>query len=140
MNRSKVDAGAPVQYLVEDVFTWEPAARYDLVFFGFWLSHVPDSHFQAFWSLVERALKPDGRVFFVDSRYEATSTSEDHKLPDPGSSVSRRLLNDGRAFDIVKVYYHPRELERRLLTLGWTAEVRETPTYFIYGHGVRTPA
>ena len=35
-----------------DVFEWEPAERFDLVFFSFWLSHVPEERFDEFWSLV----------------------------------------------------------------------------------------
>jgi hypothetical protein len=29
-----------------------PDRRYDVVFFGFWLSHVPLERFDAFWSMV----------------------------------------------------------------------------------------
>ena len=39
----------------------------DLVAFGFWLSHVPDDHFEAFFDRVELALRPEGRIWFVDS-------------------------------------------------------------------------
>ena len=46
-----------------DVFEWEPAERFDLVFFSFWLSHVPEERFDEFWSLVGAALVPGGRVF-----------------------------------------------------------------------------
>jgi ubiquinone/menaquinone biosynthesis C-methylase UbiE len=33
--------GAPVRFAEADVFTWQPDRRYDVVFMGFWLSHVP---------------------------------------------------------------------------------------------------
>src|SRR6516164_1374329 len=39
-----------------DVFEWRPAERFDLVFFSFWLSHVPDDRFDEFWGLVRAAL------------------------------------------------------------------------------------
>ena len=50
-----------------DVFEWEPVDTFDLVFFSFWLSHVPEERFDEFWSLVRAALAPGGRVFLVDS-------------------------------------------------------------------------
>src|SRR3954454_4082061 len=30
-----------VQFVLADLFAWRPDRRYDVVFFGFWLSHVP---------------------------------------------------------------------------------------------------
>jgi 2-polyprenyl-3-methyl-5-hydroxy-6-metoxy-1,4-benzoquinol methylase len=50
----------PVEYEVADLFAWRPARRYDVVFFGFWLSHVPPDRFEAFWAMVADCLKPDG--------------------------------------------------------------------------------
>ena len=44
----------------------EATHAFDAVFFGFFLSHVPPSRFEPFWSVVEGLLAPDGRVFFVD--------------------------------------------------------------------------
>ena len=38
---SRVPGGALVRFAEADVFTWEPDCRYDVVFTGFWLSHVP---------------------------------------------------------------------------------------------------
>jgi ubiquinone/menaquinone biosynthesis C-methylase UbiE len=42
INRAKSAAAArPVDYVLADIFEWQPARRYDVVFFSFWLSHVP---------------------------------------------------------------------------------------------------
>ena len=67
LNRKRV--GRPdVDYLVADLFTWQPPRTYDVVFFSFWLSHVPRSRFSGFWSLVRSCLAPGGRVFLIDNR------------------------------------------------------------------------
>jgi SAM-dependent methyltransferase len=47
-----------VQFIQADVFSWKPEERYDVVFFGFWLSHVPAERFESFWSLVAGCLRP----------------------------------------------------------------------------------
>ena len=44
-----------VRFVRADLFDWVPDRRYDVVFFGFWLSHVPPERFDAFWSLVAPA-------------------------------------------------------------------------------------
>ena len=60
-----------VRFIQADLFAWEPDRRYDVVFFGFWLSHVPPARFESFWALVADCLKPQGRVFFADDAYRA---------------------------------------------------------------------
>ena len=45
----------------------------------------------------------------------------------------KRKLNDGREFNIVKVFYQPAELEDKLRKTGWQITVAETPHYFLYG-------
>jgi ubiquinone/menaquinone biosynthesis C-methylase UbiE len=126
-----------VRYVQADLFAWEPAERFDVVFFSFWLTHVPPERFEAFWRLVDRCLDPNGRVFFLDSRREPTSTAADHVLPDADAVITRRRLNDGRELQIYKVFYEPLALQERLQRLGWRFEVSETQRYFIYGSGRR---
>jgi hypothetical protein len=46
--------------------------------------------------------------------------------------VVRRKLNDGREFDIVKVFYDPTQLERRLAQLGWTGWVQSSGKFFFF--------
>lgn len=44
--------GSPKLRLVEaDLFAWEPDDAFEVVFFSFWLSHVPPERFEAFWKL-----------------------------------------------------------------------------------------
>jgi len=130
LNRARsAGLGAPVEYVVADLFAWEPPRRFDVVFFSFWISHVPPSRFDAFWGLVERALGPEGRVYLIDN---APPTD----WYDGEGGVSRRELVDGRAYDIVKVYWSPDELRDRLAPIGWAADLRMTE-FFLHGSVVR---
>jgi demethylmenaquinone methyltransferase/2-methoxy-6-polyprenyl-1,4-benzoquinol methylase len=121
INRDRVGAGV-VEYLEADIFALAPPGRFDAVFFAFWLSHVPRARFDAFWRDVRAALRPGGLAFFVDSLFEQSSTARDHGQLDESGVVSRRL-NDGREFEIVKVFYEPAELEQRLVQRGWRGSV-----------------
>ena len=56
------DAGkSNVELRVDDLFSWQPDQDYDVVFFAFWLSHVPESDAYRFWRSVHDALRPGGR-------------------------------------------------------------------------------
>lgn len=132
INRQHVQSDT-VEYVVADLFAWEPpAARFDAVFFAFWLSHVPALRFETFWQGVRRALKPGGLVFFLDSLLEQTSTATDHRHLDESGIVERKL-NDGRTFQIVKVSYDPVRLEHQLLSQGWRGWVRSSGKFFVHG-------
>ena len=141
LNRERVGA-ARVEYVCADLFAWRPARRYDFVFFGFWLSHVPAGAFIPFWSMVARALAPGGRVFFVDSRDHPAARKGGYagRAPSAPPSRSRRRLRDGREFEIVKIFHRPDELQAQLRALGWRAAVRGTATFFLHGLAARDPA
>jgi SAM-dependent methyltransferase len=138
INRSRLEEArseVPVRYLQTDLFDWRPDGAYDVVFFGFWLSHVPPHRFEAFWHLVRSALKPGGRVFFVDSLRAETWTEKERLGRAPHDHTTLRQLNDGREFRIVKIFYDPEELSSRLRDLGWDVHIQTTQTHIIYGFG-----
>jgi trans-aconitate methyltransferase len=134
LNRARLPLGR-VCYQQADLFQWQPDSTYDMVFFSFWLSHVPPTHFDTFWQTVRSSLAPGGRAFFVDSRYEPTSSATDHTLRAREEFVTTRRLNSGDEFQIVKIFYEPHALTERLAGLGWEFEIAETAHYFIYGQG-----
>jgi SAM-dependent methyltransferase len=131
INRERVRSDN-VEYRVADIFSWVSAAKFDAIFFSFWLSHVPPARFDAFWTSVRSALRPGGQAFFIDSLLEPTTSAVDHG-PVEQSGVVHRRLNDGREFDVVKIFYEPAELEQRLAGLGWRGWVRSTSRFFLYG-------
>lgn len=122
-----------VRFVSADLFHWQPDRRYDVVFFGFWLSHVPPERFTSFWSLVAACLKPDGRVFFVDDGYR---TVEELVEGEQSSTIRRRLMN-GTPYRIVKVPYRPADLEQQLERIGWRIKVHSTSGPFFWGAGSR---
>jgi demethylmenaquinone methyltransferase/2-methoxy-6-polyprenyl-1,4-benzoquinol methylase len=122
-----------VRFIEADLFSWRPERRYDVVFFGFWLSHVPPDRFDAFWATVGECLVPEGRVFFADDAYR----TPDELIEGEDSFTIRRRLEDGTAFKAVKVPHTAVGLERRLQELGWRFEVRPTAGPFFWGSGRR---
>jgi demethylmenaquinone methyltransferase/2-methoxy-6-polyprenyl-1,4-benzoquinol methylase len=132
-----------VEQIVADIFTWEPPQPYDNVFCGFWISHVPSAQWKRFWALVERALRPDGRVWFIDNahpEYASRNGPPDwpvaaklRQIDQVGSEVHQRKLRDGSEWTMVKRFWRPDELEAELGQAGWNAQIDQTEFAFIYG-------
>jgi demethylmenaquinone methyltransferase/2-methoxy-6-polyprenyl-1,4-benzoquinol methylase len=137
INTAELGHLAPrVDHVVADLFGYRPPTRFDLVFMGFWLTHVPDDRFDSFWAMVGSALRPGGRMFVVDNCHPRHREGS----PDPHVSgrvdhVTTRNLADGRTFDIVKRHWEPHELEDRLGRLGWRANASVTGRFFLTATG-----
>jgi SAM-dependent methyltransferase len=127
------EGGERVRFVQADLFGWRPDRRYDVVFMGFWLSHVPPERFESFWSVIADCLEPQGRVFFADDAHR----TPDELVAGPSSVTIRRQIPDGTAYRLVKVPHQPADLERRLRKLGWDIRVSATAGPFYWGAGSR---
>ncbi len=137
INQAKIGR-ADVRYIQADVFQWEPDRTYDLVFFAFWLSHVPPDLFGGFLGKVAAATRPGGELFIIDSLPSPTSSARDHAAYQPETTITHtRKLNDGQAFRIFKVFYAPDQLTVALSDAGFDATFHTTGEYFWYAHAVR---
>jgi ubiquinone/menaquinone biosynthesis C-methylase UbiE len=132
--RARVGADERVRFVRADLFEWEPDGRYDAVFMGFWLSHVPWSRFAEFWRFVDRCLIPGGRVLVVDDAFR----TEAELVEGAASTTVERRLRDGTAHRAVKVPHEPGHLQRELRRLGWDVTVHPTRGPFYWGEGGRT--
>lgn len=139
ISREKLGNDPRVRYVVADIFSWQPDGHYDVVFFSYWLSHVPPSRFEDFWNLVATALRPGGRVFFVDEREDAWQMEEllnEEFVDHPSIPLVRRPAGEGRYYRVIKVFWDPSELEKRLRELGWAIETGVSGPFF-WGHASR---
>lgn len=128
--RRRVAGDDRVTFVTADVLDWVASRRYDLVFFGFWLSHVPASAFGRFWSVVHGALASDGRVLFVDDLPEAAG--RETYLAGSGEIVERRL-QDGTRHQLVKLVRDQQSLTRQLAELGWHATITTSGPDWLLG-------
>lgn len=150
-NRRRTPANN-VSFVEADLFEWRPERSFDAVFFGFWISHVPTTHWERFWTLVDLALAPGGSVFFMDNAHPAYAQrhgpgdwpeamgARRPGMADPSDQLHPRTLSDGSQWTIIKRWWTPTDLERDLAGVGWSAEVENTDFAFILGVGRKTAA
>lgn len=132
INRRRV-ADPRVEYKQADLFDWTPQQQYDLVFFAFWLSHVPPDLVDAFLMKVRNAVHSGGHLFIIDQ----CDDLPDFALAKRQGIFEERTLSDGRAFTIVKIFYHPRLLAERVRQLGFEVTAERVDTIF-YLSGTRS--
>jgi demethylmenaquinone methyltransferase/2-methoxy-6-polyprenyl-1,4-benzoquinol methylase len=137
-NRQRLgDSAERISYHRADVFTWQPPQQYDVVFFSYWLSHVPPEYFEAFWERVAAWLKPDGRVFLIDNIATKRAMQLDPETPGGDGVSVLRPAPDGKLYRVWKVLWRPDELCEALGELGWSVAAYATGTYFLWAEGTR---
>jgi 2-polyprenyl-3-methyl-5-hydroxy-6-metoxy-1,4-benzoquinol methylase len=125
-----------VRFEVADIFSWQAAARFDVIFFSAWLSHVPISRFEQFWQLLRGLLAAGGRVLFVDEHVDVRD--KETYLPG-GDEIVERQLRDGSRYRIVKNFVDPERLRRRLGELGWECRMRRDGGDWVWVCGEARP-
>ncbi|EAL68853.1 hypothetical protein DDB_G0277333 [Dictyostelium discoideum AX4] len=114
-----------------DLFSekFNPAPNtYDIVFMGFLISHIPPSLFNEFFSKCTTALKPNGRLVFIDSYYHKSyklkvhesgknNIKLDENLKDDDYIIKRKLL-DGKEFSIYKICFTAESIMNTLTDVG----------------------
>jgi SAM-dependent methyltransferase len=120
---------ASVRFICADILRWVPDRRYELIFFAFWLSHVPSSCVAGFFSTVRRALTASGQVIFVDEH--VSQAWKEQVTADP--EVVGRRLEDGTVHRVVKVFVDPPRLKARLGALGWSCGLEADGTDWVTG-------
>jgi 2-polyprenyl-3-methyl-5-hydroxy-6-metoxy-1,4-benzoquinol methylase len=121
---------ANVSFKVADVFSWDPGAHFDMIFFSAWLSHVPASRFGQFWQLLGNLLAGNGRVLFIDEHVD--ERGKEAYVAGRDEVVERRL-RDGSTFRVIKNFVNPEEMEFRLRRLGWDCAIRRDGNDWVYG-------
>ena len=121
---------ANASFEVADVFSWTSDARFDVIFFSAWLSHVPANRFEQFWQSLRGLLAEDGRVLFID---EHVDEREKEAYVAGRDEVVERRLRDGGTFRVIKNFVDPERLELRLRRLGWDCAIRRDGSDWVCG-------
>lgn len=114
VNKDKIGSDRVVYYQA-DLFNWQPSESYPLVFFAFWLSHVPSELVPNHLAQVAKAVEPGGRLFIVDEPRAGQQLSG----PSEGGEQNRTLF-DGSEYRIVKIYLDPEAVAEQLRGLGFS--------------------
>jgi demethylmenaquinone methyltransferase/2-methoxy-6-polyprenyl-1,4-benzoquinol methylase len=120
---------ASVRFVCADILRWVPDRHYQLIFFAFWLSHVPSSRAAGFFGTLRRALTASGQVIFVDEHI--SQAGKERFTADP--EVAERCLDDGTVHRVVKVFVDPPQLKAHLGALGWSCELGTDDTDWVIG-------
>jgi SAM-dependent methyltransferase len=94
---------ARVSFLTADAY--RPAlvpGDFDLIFCGFWWSHIPRADIARFLAGVQARTGPGTSLIVLDNRYVRGSNTPVSRTGPDGDTYQRRLLADGREYEVLK--------------------------------------
>jgi len=94
-----------VTFKVTDAYTLEGMEdTFTAAFAAGWFSHIPKSRIASFFKQLHARLKPGAHVVFVGIMWRDHPDLTVYRSDEEGNLYSRRILPDGREFDVIKNY------------------------------------
>lgn len=116
---------APVSLQTADAYRLEAVpGDFDLVFCGFWWSHILRADIPRFLAGVRERTGPGTGLILLDNRYVPGSNHPVTRTGPDGDTYQRRELADGRSYEVLKNFPDRPQLEADLsgaaVDLTWT--------------------
>jgi len=127
---------APVALRTIDAYQLDKVpGEFDLVFCGFWWSHIPRTDIPRFLGGVAARTGPGTTLVLMDNRYVAGSSTPISKTSPDGDSYQLRRLADGREYEVIKNFPGREQLTADLAS--WAGDLTWTELdYFWLATGV----
>ena len=104
--------GCNVDFIQDDVYKLDKInGKYDSLFAGFWLSHVPKSKISNFIELIHSKLNNDAMIVFMDNLYVEGNSTPISRSDEEGNSYQIRKLNDNSEYEIIKNFFNEQKLK-----------------------------
>ena len=121
-----------VQLMAGDCYALPVADRgHNLLFAGFWWSHVPLARLDSFLESARSCVAPGAMLAFLDNRYVAGSSTALSRRDAEGNSYQARRLDDGSSHEVLKNFPAEGELIMCASRRGWGANVDLLEHYWL---------
>lgn len=116
---------AAPRLVVADAFRLDAVpGEFDLVFCGFWWSHIPRAGVPGFLAGVSARVAPGTPLLILDNRYVEGSVHPIARTGPDGDTYQLRQLNDGRQYEVLKNFPTQEQLAADLAP--WATGLRYT--------------
>jgi SAM-dependent methyltransferase len=125
-------SGAEPRLLTADAYRPDGVpGDFDLVFCGFWWSHVGRADIGRFLTAISARVPRGARLVLADNRYVPGSNHPVSRTGPDGDSFQRRQLRDGREFEVLKNFPTRDQLAADLRPYGTALSYSELTYYWL---------
>ncbi len=123
---------ADVQLLVADAYQLGTVpGEFDLMFCGFWWSHVARADVPRFLAAVSGRMPAGSPLILLDNRYVPGSVHPVSRIGPDGDTFQQRELRDGSSHEVLKNFPSPAQLAADLAGTATELAVTELDHYWL---------
>ncbi len=123
---------AEVRLLTADAYQLDAVpGEFDLVFCGFWWSHITRADIPRFLAGLRARVAPGTSLVLLDNRYVPGSNHPVTRTERDGDTYQRRQLADGRSYDVLKNFPTREQLTADLAGSATTPAWTELEYYWL---------
>jgi SAM-dependent methyltransferase len=124
--------GAPPRLVIADAFRLDAVpGEFDLVFCGFWWSHIPRADVQRFLAGVSARVAPGTPMLMLDNMYVEGSVHPIARTGPDGDTYQLRRLHDGRQYEVLKNFPTQQQLAADLAPWARNLSYTELPNFWL---------
>lgn len=112
--RKKEIKNKEVSFEVADMYTLDPAKKYDSLFGGFIFSHILKQDVENFFDTINKFVKPNGKIVLMDNNFVEGSNLPVTYTDDNQNTFQTRLLDDGTSHLVLKNFPTENYLRKKL--------------------------
>jgi len=124
--------GAAPLLLTADAYRLDSVpGEFDLVFCGFWWSHIARGNVARFLAGVSARVAPGTHLVILDNRYVPGSSHPITRTGPDGDTYQLRRLQDGRKYEVLKNFPTQQEVAADLVPWATGLQFTELPYYWL---------
>ena len=105
--------------------------KYNSLFAGFWLSHIPKKKIQQFIEVIHNKLSDNAIIVFMDNLYVHGNSTPISRFDTEGNSYQIRKLNDDSQYEVLKNFYDESSLKECFKDYGKEIQIHILKYFWI---------
>ncbi len=104
----------------------------DIIFMGFWWSHVPYEKIEGFLEHLAEHFPPNATLLILDNRYVEGSSTPISRTDKFGNSFQQRQLKDGSRYKVIKNFPDERQIRKSCANYCQRGSYKALEFFWVY--------
>jgi demethylmenaquinone methyltransferase/2-methoxy-6-polyprenyl-1,4-benzoquinol methylase len=135
--RQKDYPGKNVAFECADIYKFQPDKKYENLFAGFILSHIPLQEIDNFLKAIHNFVLPGGNIVVMDNTFVGGSNHPITRTDEFGNTFQTRKLDNGTVHEVLKNFLSQNFLREKISAFATEIEFIQLEYYWILSYNLK---